>query len=50
MTKMERCLNLHMKNHNLTSLGTKVQQVGFPVLADHHDVQMAFVAFFKSIF
>lgn len=48
---MEKQLNLHMKNHNLTNLGTKnVQEVGFSMLADHHNVHMTFVAFFKSIY
>ena len=48
---MEKQLNLHMKSHNLTNLGTKyVQEVGFSMLADHHNVHMAFVAFFKSIY
>lgn len=48
---MEKQLNLHMKNHNLTNLGTKyVQEVGFSMLADHHNVHMTFVALFKSIY
>ena len=47
---MEKQVNLHVKNHNLTNLGTKqVQEVGFSMLADHRDVHMTFVAFFKSI-
>ena len=49
MTMMEKQLNHHMKNHNLPKFGTKkVQEVGFPILADHHNVHMTFVAFFKS--
>lgn len=47
MTMMEKQLNLHMKNHNLPNLGTKTaQEVGFSMLADHHDAQRLFVAFF----
>lgn len=51
MTMMEKQLNLHMKNHNLPNFGTKkVQEVGFSMLADHHNAYLTFVAFFKSIY
>lgn len=40
-----------MKNHNLPNLGTKkVQEVGFSMLADHHNAYLVFVAFFKSTY
>lgn len=48
MTMMEKQLNLYMRNHNLPNLGTKkVQEVGFSMLADHHNAYLIFVAFFK---
>lgn len=40
-----------MKNHNLPKFGTKkVQEVGFSMLADHHNVHVTFVAFLKSMY